>query len=156
MEEITIVEVPNQKVIGIRKKGKYELIGQLLPELYQYAASRGAEFTGPPLFICHEKSVEDVMKAAQEGNADIEIAFPIKDDIEETDDMKCYELQGGKMAKIIHKGPYEKCEPTYNKLYAWIKENGKTIAGPTREAYLNDPNEVGMEEALTEIYAPIK
>jgi effector-binding domain-containing protein len=96
------------------------------------------------------------MKAAEEGNVDIEIAFPIKDDIEETDDMKCYELQGGKMVKIIHKGPYEKCEPTYNKLYAWIKENGKKIAGPTREAYLNDPNEVGMEEALTEIYAPIK
>ncbi len=59
------------------------------------------------------------------------------------------------MAKIIHKGPYEACAPTYEKLYTWIEQNGKTITGPVREVYLNDPREVGIEEALTEIYAPI-
>jgi AraC family transcriptional regulator len=59
------------------------------------------------------------------------------------------------MAKIVHKGPYDKCEPAYTKLFAWIEKSGKKIAGPTREAYLNDPNEVGLEEALTEIYIPI-
>ena len=32
----------------------------------------------------------------------------------------------------------------------------KKIAGPTREVYLNDPREVGIEEALTEIYLPIR
>ncbi len=30
------------------------------------------------------------------------------------------------------------------------------VAGPIREVYLNDPREVGLEEALTEIYVPIK
>jgi effector-binding domain-containing protein len=155
MNEISVVEVQKQKVIGIRKRGKYELIAQLLPKLYEYAASNGAEFTGPPLFICHEISVEDVMKADKEGNADIELAVPIKKEIEESQDMKCYDLEGGRMAKIIHKGPYDNCQYTYEKLYAWIQENGKTISGPIREVYLNDPREVGIEEALTEIYAPI-
>jgi effector-binding domain-containing protein len=156
MDKITIVEVPTQKVIGIRKQGKYELIAQLLPKLYKFAVSNGAEFSGSPVFVCHELSVEDVMKADQEGTADIEIAFPIKQEIEESEDIKCYELTGGTMAKIIHKGPYEKCTPTYEKLYAWIKQNGKRISGPVREVYINDPNEVGIEEAITEIYAPIK
>jgi len=156
MNEITVVKVHTQKVIGIRKRGKYELIAQLLPKLYEYATSQGAEFTGPPIFICRERTVDEVMKADKEGNADIEIAFPIKQEIQETQDIKCYDLQGGTMAKIIHKGPYEKCAPTYEKLYAWIQENGNTITGPTREVYLNDPNEVGIEEALTEIYAPIE
>lgn len=149
MDEITIVEIPTQKVIGMRKQGKYELIAQMLPKLYEFAASHGAEFTGPPIFVCHERTEADVMKADQEGKADIEIAFPILKEIEETEEIKCYELQGGTMAKIIHKGPYEK-------LFLWIEQNGKTITGPTREIYLNDPREVGMEEVLTEIYVPIK
>lgn len=156
MDEITIVEVPTQKVIGIRKQGKYELIHQLLPRLCEFAASKGAEFVGPPVFVCHEQSVEDVMKADQEGTADIEIVFPIKRKIEGSEDIKCYELPGGTMAKIIHKGPYEKCASTYEKLYAWIEQNGKRISGPVREVYINDPREVGIEEALTEIYAPIE
>jgi effector-binding domain-containing protein len=88
--------------------------------------------------------------------ADIEVAAPISDKIEETGEIKCYTLLGGKMAKIIHKGPYDKCEPTYEKIFAWIKKNGRNIVGPTREVYLNDPREVGLEEALTEIYVPIK
>ena len=156
MDEITIVEVPTQKVIGMRKQGKYELITQMLPRVYEFAASHGAEFTGPPIFVCHERTEDNVMKADQEGKADIEIAFPILQEIEGTEEIKCYELQGGTMAKIIHKGSYEKCAPTYEKLFLWIEQNGKTITGPTREIYLNDPREVGMEQALTEIYAPIK
>ncbi|KYK34544.1 MAG: hypothetical protein AYK22_05300 [Thermoplasmatales archaeon SG8-52-3] len=59
------------------------------------------------------------------------------------------------MAKITHKEPYDKCGETYNKLYQWIEQNGNTITGPTQEVYLNDPREVGEEEILTEIYAPI-
>jgi effector-binding domain-containing protein len=36
-------------------------------------------------------------------------------------EMKVYELHGGKMVHTIHKGPYESCELTYLKLFAWIK-----------------------------------
>ena len=140
----------------MRKQGKYELIAQLLPQVYEYAVSHGAQFTGHPIFVCHETCAKDAMKADQEGTADVEIAVPISQDIEETEDIKCYNLPGGTMAKTIHKGPYEQCTSTYEKLFAWIKQNGKTITGPIREVYLNDPREVGMEEALTEIYAPIE
>lgn len=155
MDEITVVKVENQKVVGMRRKGKYELIAQLLPKVYEFATSHGAKFTGPPIFIYYERIVEDVMKADMEENADIEIVFPIQQEIEETKEIKCYDLPGGIMAKIIHKGPYEACAPTYEKLYNWIEKNGKTITGPIREVYLNDPREVGIENALTEIYAPI-
>jgi effector-binding domain-containing protein len=155
MSKISVVEIEKQKVVGIRKTGKYNLIGQLLPRLYEYAASHGAEFTGPPMFICHEIEVEDVINADMEGNADVEVVFPIKQYIQESSEIKCYELEGGKMAKIIHKGPYEKCQSTYERLYIWIQENEKMVMGPIREAYLNDPNEVGAENAITEIYAPI-
>lgn len=154
MEEITVVDVKPQLVAGIRKKGYYREIAELLPKLYEYATKKGAKFTAPPIFVCHE-TAEEAMEADKTGTAYVEVAAPIAEKIEETEEIKCYTLLGGKMAKIIHKGPYDKCETAYNKIFAWIDKNGKKIAGPTREVYLNDPREVGLEEALTEIYIPI-
>ena len=156
MEEITIVEIQPQMVLGMRKRGKYEQIATMLPKVYQFAMEKGIQIQGPPLFVCHEWTKEEAMKADQEGNADVEVAVPISNTIEETDELKCYELSGGKMAKIIHKGPYQECGPTYDKLYAWLEQNEKRIMGPIREIYLNDPRKVSPEELLTEIYAPIE
>ena len=157
MEEITIVEVPNQKVIGMRKEGRYqELIPGMLQQLFPYIMKFGNDVCcGPPMFLCHETCVEEVMEADKSGKADVEVAVPISRDIDETEDMKIYELSGGKMAKITHKGPYEKCESAYNNLFEWVEKNGKKVVDSTREVYLNDPREVTPEEILTEIYAPI-
>jgi effector-binding domain-containing protein len=157
MDEISIVDVLNQKVIGMRKKGRYkELIPGMLQQLFPHIMKYGHDVCcGPPMFICHETSVKEMMEADKMGTADEEVAVPISKDIEETEDMKIYELLGGKMAKIIHKGPYDVMDKTYEKLYNWIFQNGKSITGPTREVYINDPNEVGIKETLTEIYAPI-
>ena len=57
-------------------------------------------------------------------------------------EIKCYELLSGKMAKIVHKRPHQECEPTYEKVFAWVEESEKRLAGSTREVYLNDPREV--------------
>jgi effector-binding domain-containing protein len=157
MDEITIVDVPNQKVIGMRKKGRYqELIPGMLQQLFPYITKFGNDVcSGPPMFICHETCVEEVLEAEKTGTADVEVAIPISRIIDETEEMRIYDLPGGKMAKIIHKGPYDKMDQAYEKLFNWIDQNGKSISGATREVYINDPNEVGIEETLTEIYAPI-
>ncbi|WP_091688650.1 GyrI-like domain-containing protein [Methanococcoides vulcani] len=155
MSDIGIVEVEPQLVIGMRKTGKYEQIAVMLPELFQYTFDKGIEITGGPIFVCHEAGEEEAMKADREGTADIEVAIPIANRVEDTEIVKCYELPGGKMVKTIHKGPYEECGPTYQELFAWIAEKGLNITGPTREVYLNDPAEVPPEEILTEIYAPV-
>ena len=156
MDEISIVDVPNQQVLGMRKHGTYTLIPQLLKTVYDYAISKNAEFVGHPIYICHERNVEEVMKANEEGTADIEIAVPLSKEIEGSNEIKYYVLKGGTMAKAIHRGPYDQCASTYEELYLWIQALGKTITGPTREVYLNDPSEVKEEEILTEIYAPIQ
>jgi effector-binding domain-containing protein len=155
MNEITVVDVPPQLVLGVRRRGKYELIGKMIGEVCRYAVDNDIQIQDMPTFICHEMTIEEVMKANEEGNADIEIAVPVAERVAGTDAIKCYELPGGRMAKIIHRGAYEDCEPTYRKLFAWIAENKKKPAGPIREVYLNDPSEVSQEGLLTEIYAPI-
>ena len=155
MSDITVVEVKPQLVLGMKKRGRYEEIATMLPKVFEFAVEKKAQIQGPPIFVCHELTPEEAEKAQKEGNADVEVAVPISEKIEESDEIKCYELPGGKMAKTIHKGAYQDCGPTYLKLYDWLSENNKKIVGPIREVYLNDPTEVKEEDILTEIYAPI-
>jgi effector-binding domain-containing protein len=142
-------------VLGKRKTGPYKLIGELIPEICEHAAQNGIQMIGPPMYICHETSVEDATKADKEGNADVEVAVPILEGGKETDEIICYELPAAKMVKTLHKGPYREEGATYEKLFAWLEKNNKTIIAPIREIYLNDPHEVSEEELLIEIYAPI-
>ncbi len=155
MHEIEVVEEPPMLVAGMRKRGQYKEIARMLPALFEYVMSRGARIAGHPMFLWHEKSVDDAFDADKAGRADIEVCVPIAARIPETDLIKCYELPGGVMVKMVHKGPYELSGPTYEKLFAWIEENGKKLSGPIREGYLNDPRTVEPQEILTVIYAPI-
>ena len=157
MSEVTIVELSPQLVLGLRKTGAYKEIPMMFHRICEFAFSKNIPIAAYPAFLWHETTVEEAQEAYLEGNADIEVVFPISELIETTRDeeIRVYELPGGKMAKIVHKGPYEECTLTYEKLFSWITENGKRIVGPVREVYLNDPQEVQPEEILTEIYAPL-
>jgi effector-binding domain-containing protein len=155
MEDITIVEVPARQVVGIKKTGTYKLIPELLMKVYEYTVKKKAVIAGPPIFICHELSPETVMEANEKGTAQVEVAWPVSGTVKGTKEMKVYELPGGKMVHTIHYGPYETCEPTYLKLFAWIKEKGLQISGPIREVYPNDPREVSPDKIITEIFVPV-
>ncbi|MDD1742976.1 MAG: GyrI-like domain-containing protein [Methanotrichaceae archaeon] len=155
MIDISVIQEKPKMVVGIRKRGHYREIAVMLPQLFEYALGRRAKITGMPMYLWHEKSVEEAQKADQEGNADIEVCIPIAEIIPETDEIKCYELPGGQMARIMHRGSYESSGAAYEELFDWIRKNEKNLVGPIREAYLNDPREVRPEEILTEIFAPI-
>ena len=155
MDEVTIVDLEPQVVLGMRKRGGYEEIGTIIQSLFEFADSKNIELAGRPVFICHEKTVNEAMEADKNKNADLELAIPISEKVRVAEGFECYEMPGGKMAKIVHQGPYEDCGPAYEKLFAWLKDNGKRVVGLIREVYLNDPREVPPEEYLTGIYAPI-
>ncbi|OHB66846.1 MAG: transcriptional regulator [Planctomycetes bacterium RBG_13_60_9] len=154
MSEVSISNVEPRLVVGMRKRGTYAQIRPMITMIHKYIETSGAQIAGPPTFVCHE-TPKEVVKANLLHNADVEVAIPVSTQIEDTDEAVCYELPGGPMAKIVHQGPYEKSATAYKKLFAWIAENHKRVAGPTREVYLNDPRKVSPEELLTEIYAPV-
>ena len=132
MNKITVVDVKPQLVLGMRKIGGYEEIAPMIQKICEFAAGKNVEMIGPPIFICHEMTIEEVMEAFEQKNADVEVVIPIPKCIENINKVKCYELPGGKMANIIHKGQYEDCTPTYEKLYAWIEEKDTKLVGPIR------------------------
>lgn len=155
MDEITIVDIPPQKVLGITKTGSYQLIPELLMKVIGNIESEKVTIAGPPVFLCHETSPECVKEAAEKGTAVVEVAWPVAGTVKGSQDIRAYELPGGKMVRAVHIGPYAECEPTYLRLFTWIAEKGLTIKGPVREVYTNDPREVKPEEIITEIYVPV-
>lgn len=115
MSEVTIVELCPQIVLGMRRKGAYREITIVLPRIFEFMFRKNIPIAGYPVFLCHEITHEEVQKADKDENADIEVAVPISGTLEITksEGIRVYELPGGKMAKIIHKGPYEECSQTY-------------------------------------------
>ncbi|MFH1294670.1 MAG: GyrI-like domain-containing protein [Candidatus Aenigmatarchaeota archaeon] len=154
MAEVEIVSVEPILVLGVRQRGPYSSIAELIPMLCEFAMNRGIDITGPPIFICHE-TAEQTLEADKNGTADVEVAIPIASRTDDEDEFKCYELPGGEMAKTVHKGRYQDCGPAYERLFAWIAQNGRQVSGPTREVYVNGPSQVPEEEITTEIYAPV-
>jgi AraC family transcriptional regulator len=155
MDEIEIVELPAQTVLGIRRRGPYSHIPEMLMEIWAVIMEKGAIPAGPPVFVCRQTGMAEVEQAAAAGDADLEVAFPVANRVKPEGDVEYYELTGGRFAKVLHRGPYERCTETYERLYAGLAERGLAINGPIREYYLNDPSEVAPEEILTEILAPV-
>jgi len=156
MIEISLVEVPAMNVLGTKKTGTYALIPELLMNVFTIVQKKKATIAGPPLFLCHESSPAAVREANEKGTAEVEVAWPVNEPVKGTTQITAYVLPGGQMAHVIHKGPYETCEPTYLALFAWIEEKGLTICGPIREMYPNDPRGVPPEEIITDIYVPVR
>ena len=155
MHEVTVVEVPSQLVVGVKRTGHFSDMPAVMGALFEFAASKNAQFVGAPLALYHETSKDAIEKADLEGTAVLDIAFPIGAPIDASGEFKVYEMPGGTMARVVHKGPYDQCEPAYNAVFAWVARNGKQIVGPVREVYPNDPRAVAPENILTEIYVPI-
>lgn len=154
MNEVVISNVEPQIVVGMRKRGTYAQIRPMLASVRKYIEAQGGKVAGPPAFICHENPKE-IVRANLQRNADVEVVIPVSAEVSGNEEIACYELPGGPMARITHKGPYEKSAESYKRLFAWIAENHKKVAGPTREVYLNDPKKIPPEELLIEIYAPV-
>ena len=77
MDEIEIVELPAQHVLGLRRRGPYSQIPEMLMEVFAVIMEKGAIPAGPPLFVCRETTMTEVEQAAAAGNADLEVAFPV-------------------------------------------------------------------------------
>ncbi len=155
MDEIEIVELPPQAVLGLRRRGPYTCIPEMLMEVFAVIVEKGAIPAGPPVSIYRETCAAEVEQVVASGETDLEVAFPVANRVRPGGDVEYYELPGGRFAKTLHRGPYEACTQAYERLFAWLAERGLGVTGPIREYYLNDPSEVAPEEILTEILAPV-
>jgi AraC family transcriptional regulator len=155
MEEITLVEIQPLQVLGIKRRGPYRIIPELLAELFGFIMKNQVAIAGMPMLLMHETSKEEAIEADSTGTADVEVAVPVAGPFRSGGDVRSSTLPGGTVARIVHLGPYETSEQSYEKLFAWIEAKGLRVNGPIREVYHNNPQEVKPEEIMTEILVPV-
>jgi effector-binding domain-containing protein len=99
MDEITLVTIPEQQVLGMRRRGYYRMIPEFLMAIITHAMEHGIAIAGPPVFVCHEITPEAVMAANRAGTADVEVAWPVTGKVKGAGEIRAYTLPGGKMAR---------------------------------------------------------
>lgn len=161
LSEVVIVMKPSIKqadpmsVAYINMHGPYQQIPLAMGMVYGWIGRKGLQPVGMPMGV-YLTSPETVPEA----EAVWEVWAPVGGDVEEAepDDagIGIKHIPAMTIASVVHKGPYESIAPTYDALAAWVAEQGYLMAGPPREAYLNDPGEVTPEEALTEVMFPVQ
>ncbi len=86
---------------------------------------------------------------------DVECGVTLDNDLPPFGRASCRTVEGGLMACITHRGPYEELYGAYQALMAWALGNGYLPRPPMRDVYLNDPAQVLPAELETEIYCPV-
>jgi effector-binding domain-containing protein len=149
--EVVVKEEPELLVASVTRYASLATIGKEIEE--GFGALMGA--VGPigygrgmPGVVYH-----DVVDEWTDGT--IELFMPVAAPFDAPEGIEVKTQPATTVASTIHRGPYAECAPAYHTLTGWIQEHGHEIAGPPRELYLNDPREVGEDEALTEIQFPI-
>jgi len=151
--EVGIEEVDPMTILATRLHTSLARIGEDIPQgfgtLMAAMGKLGVQPVGAPLIVYH-----DIIDEQTDG--DIEVSVPIASVIDGKGDVYGRELEGGTVATTVHQGPYQEIAPAYHTIIGWISEHGHEIAGPPREIYLNDPQQVPEQDLMTRIEFPVR
>jgi effector-binding domain-containing protein len=149
---IAVKVVPDQPVLRVRAKARLSTIGQVMGESFEalvgHMTASGTPFVGPPLSIYPERIDEDT-------EAEVWVCLPAPANAAGGGRVDAYVVPGGMVASTVHRGSYGSLHAAYAAVVGWAEENGRELAGPMREVYLTDPDQVPPEEYLTEIQWPV-
>jgi effector-binding domain-containing protein len=152
--EVVTKDLPDQPVLGMRFKTKLANIGGDIGKgyaaIFGYMGKVGAAPAGPPmaLYFHMDMTADDI---------DMELCVPVEREAAGEGDVRGHVLPGGRAASTLYKGPYDGVGPAYEALFAYMKDNSLSPAGPSRELYLTDPSQVeNPADNLTEVLFPVK
>ena len=122
------------------------LIGKTYGAIMQYLAELGEQPAGMPFTAYYNMDMQ---------NLDIEIGFPVAHPLAGKGEIQASEFPGGKLASVIHIGPYDQLGAAYEALGQWVKAQGYEATGVTYELYYSGPD-TPPQEIRTEIIFPLK
>jgi effector-binding domain-containing protein len=149
-DEVEIKQVPAQLALVVRTSVTLttiaERMGAAFDTLMRHARETGAQFVGPPAVLYPEMP---------NGEFPIAVCMPVAPGAAAGDDVALEELPAIEAATLLYQGPYDKMEPSWQRLLEWVGAAGRRPAGPLREVYLSDPDEVEAQDLLTELVVPL-
>lgn len=150
---VRIDSVPAMGVAFMRHVGPYLEVGGTWSKLMSWAAPRG--LLGPNskmIGIVHDDP--DVTPADK---LRYDACIPVAPDFRPEGEVGVQQLAGGDYAVATHRGPYEKLNESYRRLYGeWLPASGREPrSAPAFEVYRNSPMNAAPEDLLTDIYLPL-
>lgn len=150
-----MISLEDQWYLGLRQTeiSESDLVdgkmhGMAYGKLGAALAQAEGQMNGAPMFIVH---------SYEEGSMDAEFAVPIADSLAHDSIFHLGFIAGGLALSALHIGPYETTGSTWEKLDAYVMNQGYKIRHSPYEAYINDPGELsGPEEYQTLIVYPIE
>jgi effector-binding domain-containing protein len=122
-------------------------VGEALGELGRRMAEAGVELAGPPFTRYLSFGPERILA---------EIGVPVLRPAPHSGRVFPGRLQGGRVASVIHVGPYEALADAYVRLQRWLDDHGLHGTGPMWEVYWSDPQaEPDSASWRTEILVPL-
>lgn len=146
-----IKDVKAQPTLMVRTTIPVEKISETMASAYgeiaSYMGSKGLEFAGPPYALYRNMDMSAL---------DVEMGFSLTEVCEEEGGLKTGELPAGTVASTVYTGPYSDIGSAYEKLKAFVTEQGRETEEWSFEYYLNSPEDTVPEKLMTEICFPLK
>lgn len=148
---VDLKDLPAQDYLGKHFTSGLESIGPLVQEafaeLYACISEARSSPTGPPFLIASEPVG---------GAMEIEVGAPCRPVPAPASGLHRGQLEAGRAAVAVHRGPYEEIGPVYARLLTWVTDHGYEPAGRPREVYLNGPGEAASPaDYMTQLIVPI-
>ncbi len=141
-----LVKLSEKMVVSIRTRAPVkdlpDVIGKCYGDIMKHLSSNGKYPSGVPFIGYFNMDMNDL---------DVEIGFPVEENVAETEAIKMSKIPEGSYAEHIHIGPYPTLKDGYDLLMKWMAESNYQATGICYEYYLNDPNEVKPEQLQTRI-----
>src|SRR5690606_39855912 len=72
-------------------------------------------------------------------SADLEVGFPTDRPVQPPGDVVAGSLPGGRVARVIHHGSYDRLGESWQRLQSWLEQSGHTPGVDIWEVYLTEP-----------------
>jgi effector-binding domain-containing protein len=124
-----------------------DVMGACYAEIMGYLGPLGIQPAGPPFAVYYNMDMSSL---------DVEIGFPVAPGPEGRGRIRPGKIPGGRAAVAVHTGPYAQLAETYDRMLAFILEQGLETESFSYEFYLNDPETTPSGALQTEIWFPLK
>ncbi len=152
--DVEIRQMPELRVGTVPHVGPYNQIPEAFGRLGAIAGPAGlfAQPDAAMIAIYH-----DDPDAVPQDQLKSEAAIAVPEEVPLPDGLVEQRLPGGRYARAVHVGPYEKLGDAWARFMGeWLPASGHRMGdGVSYEVYRNDPTKVPKQELRTEMYIPI-
>lgn len=141
-----VIETEPQAAVAIRKVTSANNLPTVVEEVFsaivEYISKKEGLSLGPA-FIAYY--------SMDENNLEVEIGFPVSEEIPGEGEIICTEIPGGKRVVGYYKGAYAYMTYLYDEMLKWILLKGLEPSSLVYEYYFNSPQDVPENELLTKV-----